>query len=198
GGASSLREAAAARTWPERSVVVGYRAPRDLVAALRAHPATVVRRLPAVHAVELRPRGSTAAFAAAIATRPGIQYVESLAPRASKVEPALFAGPRNAAYEWQYSAARLDSVPDWVLRAAAGITIAIVDTGADLSAPDLAAKAPSVYDVHSHGSDVRDLNGHGTFVASLAGGSSTNGEGMSGFGGDAHLLIVRPGPRHGT
>src|SRR5438552_3040334 len=76
-GASNLREAAAARTWPERSVVVGYRAPRDLVAALRAHPATVVRRLPAVHAVELRPRGSAAAFAAAIATRPGIQYVES-------------------------------------------------------------------------------------------------------------------------
>ena len=196
--ASNLRGAAAARVWPGRSVVVGYSTPRDLAAALRTRPATVVRSLPAVRAAELRPRGPAAAFAAAIATRPGIQYVESLAPRASKVEPALFTGPRNAAYEWQYAAARLDSVPDWVLRAAAGITIAIVDTGADLAAPDLAAKAPSVYDVHSHGSDVRDLNGHGTFVASLAGGSSTNGEGMSGFGGDAHLLIVRSGRGDGT
>jgi subtilisin family serine protease len=85
-----------------------------------------------------------------------------------------------------------------VLRAAAGITIAIVDTGADLSAPDLAAKAPAVYDVQSRGSDVSDLNGHGTFVASLAAGSTTNGEGISGFAGDARLLIVRSGRGDGT
>src|SRR5438874_2450239 len=155
-GASNVREAAAARGWTDRTVVVGYRAPRDLAAALRAHPALVVRRLPTVRAAELRPRGSASAFAAAIATRPGIEYVEPLAARESKVEPALFAGPRNAIYEWQYTAARLDSVPDWVLRAAAGITIAIVDTGADLSAPDLAAKAPSVY-------VVRSGRGDGTF-----------------------------------
>jgi subtilisin family serine protease len=198
-GASNLRGlATAARVRSDANVVVGYRTPRDLAAALRAHPATVVRRLPAVRTAELRPRGSAAAFAAAIATRPGIQYVESPTARASQAEPALSAGPRGATYEWQYTAAHLDSVPDWVLRAAASVTIAIVDTGADLSAPDLAAKNPAAYDVRSRGSDVRDLNGHGTFVASLAGGSSTNGEGMSGFGGDAHLLIVRAGHGDGT
>ena len=38
---------------------------------------------------------------------------------------------------------------------------------------------------------VRDRLGHGTFVASLATGSVTNGTGISGFGGDAQLLVVQ-------
>jgi subtilisin family serine protease len=38
---------------------------------------------------------------------------------------------------------------------------------------------------------VRDDLGHGTFVASLAAGSVENGIGISGFGGDAKLLVVQ-------
>ena len=38
---------------------------------------------------------------------------------------------------------------------------------------------------------VRDRLGHGTFVASLATGSVENGVGISGFGGDAQLLVVQ-------
>ena len=42
-----------------------------------------------------------------------------------------------------------------------------------------------------HTADVSDLNGHGTFVASIAAGSATNGEGIAGFGGAARLLVVK-------
>ena len=42
--------------------------------------------------------------------------------------------------------------------------------------------------------DVRDTVGHGTFVAALAAGSVTNGEGIAGFGGDAKLLVVKAEP----
>jgi subtilisin family serine protease len=38
---------------------------------------------------------------------------------------------------------------------------------------------------------VRDNLGHGTFVSSLAAGSVANGIGISGFGGDAKLLVVQ-------
>jgi subtilisin family serine protease len=38
---------------------------------------------------------------------------------------------------------------------------------------------------------VRDVLGHGTFVSSLAAGSIDNGVGISGFGGDARLLVVQ-------
>jgi subtilisin family serine protease len=97
----------------------------------------------------------------------------------------------GVAWEWQWSAARMQDVPDWVLRAAAGLTIAVVDSGADLSAPDLAAKSPRSWSVLSRSTRVRDELGHGTFVASLAAGSVENGTGISGFGGDAKLLVVQ-------
>ena len=68
------------------------------------------------------------------------------------------------AWEWQWDAARMGEVPDWVLRAAAGVTIGVVDSGADLSAPDLADKSPSTWSVFSRSHRVRDVLGHGTFV----------------------------------
>ena len=36
-----------------------------------------------------------------------------------------------------------------------------------------------------------DTTGHGTFVASIAGGSVTNNEGIAGFGGDVKLMILQ-------
>jgi len=97
----------------------------------------------------------------------------------------------GVAWEWQWDAARMGEVPDWVLRAAAGVTIGVVDSGADLSAPDLASKSPSTWSVFSRSHRVRDVLGHGTFVSSLAAGSVANGIGISGFGGDARLLVVQ-------
>ena len=97
----------------------------------------------------------------------------------------------GVAWEWQWSAARMGEVPDRVLRAAAGVKIAVVDSGADLQAPDLADKAPHAWSVVSRSNRVRDTLGHGTFVASLAAGSASNGVGISGFGGDARLLVVQ-------
>jgi subtilisin family serine protease len=102
-----------------------------------------------------------------------------------------------APLEWQVSATRLDEVPADVLRAARRVTIAVIDTGADLAAPDLAAKGPSRWNVRSGGRDVSDRHGHGTFVASLAGGSISNGEGIAGFGGDARLLVIKAGGADG-
>ena len=101
-------------------------------------------------------------------------------------------------YQWQYTATRVGDVPDAVLRAAAGVKIAVIDTGADVTAPDLAAKAPETYNVFNGSTDVRDLHGHGTFVASIAGGSVSNGEGIAGFGGDAKLLLIQTGRADGS
>src|SRR4051794_33092467 len=173
-------------------VVVRYRTDAELAAALRVVPATVVRRLPALHTVEVRLRGSRVRLAA----QRGILRVAQPVPRRAHVEPALFS-VQSVPDEWQFTAAHEDAVPDWVLRAASSITIAVVDTGADVSAPDIAAKAPATFDPRTHDPDVSDANGHGTFVASLAAGSVTNGDGISGFGGDARLLVVRAGAPDG-
>ena len=173
------------------AVAVGYATPAALADALASHPARVVRSLPALHVAELQPAGAGTDFARALRRLPGIRYVEPVAARSSAGEPALAGSPGGGAYEWQFAAARADAVPRSVQRAAAAVTIAVVDTGADVTAPDLAAKSPTTWSVVGQSPDVRDLNGHGTFVASLAAGSVDNSDGIAGFGGDARLMIVQ-------
>ena len=180
------------------TAVVTYRSPAALRTALRRYPARVLTRLRDVRAVEVRP-ADPAKFATGVSKLPGIVSVDVPERRFSAAEPGLTAMySAGVPYQWQYTAARVGTVPEAVLRAAASLTIAVIDTGADLTAPDLAAKAPTTHNVFNGGTDVRDLHGHGTFVASLAGGSVTNGEGIAGFGGDAKLLIVQTGHVDGS
>jgi len=178
-----------------RTLVVGYRMQADLAQALRGRGA-VVRRLPALHAVEVR----TAEPASTLRRAPGIRFVSTPVARAAAAEPALARSPASAAaaWEWEFVGAHEDGVPAAVLQAAASVRIAVIDTGADLTAPDLAAKSPISYNTRTGTGDVRDVNGHGTFVASIAAGSVTNGDGMAGFGGDAQLLVVKAGSDDGT
>jgi thermitase len=68
------------------------------------------------------------------------------------------------------------------------ITVAVVDTGANVRAPVLAAKHPSTYDVRTRGRGVADLNGHGTQVASIIARDS----------GAARLLVIRAGSSSGA
>ncbi len=97
----------------------------------------------------------------------------------------------GVAWEWQWDAADMEAVPDSVLRAASRVRIAVIDSGADLGAPDIHDKDPHTWSVLSRSHRVRDVLGHGTFVSSLAAGSVTNRVGVSGFGGDAKLLVVQ-------
>jgi subtilisin family serine protease len=180
------------------TTVVGYESEPELEAAVAASGGRVVRTISGLRVAEVE-----AAEREALAGD-GIDFVQSVSRRASAAEPALApwsASPApfaDAPYQWQWAATRADAVPTAVLRAARGITIAVVDTGADLGVPDLRSKAPAAYNVLNGGADVSDRNGHGTFVASLAAGSVANGEGIAGFGGDARLLVVQAGRPDGS
>lgn len=190
--------ALSAATPAPQNVVVTYENGAALRRALRAYPARILRRLPDVRSVEVRPDDLNR-FARGVRRLSGIVSVETPEPRFSAAEPALTAMySAGVPYQWQYTATRAMTVPDTVLRAASGVKIAIIDTGADVTAPDLAAKAPETYNVFNGGTDVRDFHGHGTFVASIAGGSVSNAEGIAGFGGDAQLLLIQSGRADGS
>src|SRR4051794_26884533 len=185
----SASSAFSASTRPSTRVLT-YRSPQGLKTLLTRTGLKVERNLPALHAVEVA--GGT------VGVRPVARY---LSTQPESTEPAVrdmyWVG---VPYEWQYTASRVDQVPDAVLRAASKFKIAVVDTGCDLRQPDLAAKSPEVYSVvrRKNRSDVRDYYGHGTFVASLAAGSVTNAEGIAGFGGDARLLCVQVAHKDGS
>jgi len=180
------------------TVIVTYDSAAALQAALDAEPGRVVRTLPDLDAVEVAAE-DPAEFSDAVVELPGIESVRASVLRYAASEPALMTIPLlGFPYEWQYKAAHVDAVPDAVLRAAASVTVAVVDTGGDLTAPDLTAKQPAVHNVLNGKSDVSDYYGHGTFVASIAAGSVTNNDGIAGFAGDARLLIVKAGRADGS
>jgi subtilisin family serine protease len=123
---------------------------------------------------------------------PGITSAHQPLVRTTQTEPALMAMFRpGLPYEWQYVVTRENEVPEEVLRAASAIKIAVVDTGLDVTHPDIAAKAPETWDIVRHRTNVVDRDGHGTFVSALAAGAVNNNEGIAGFGGDAKLLMVK-------
>ncbi len=179
------------------SVEVTYVSPASLRAALVRHPAVLVQNVPELRVAEVRPSGDTATYIRSLRRLSGIVDARRSLPRAEAEAPGLTLGlvstPAGGAYEWQWYATGADRVPATVLAAAARTTIAIVDTGADLSAPALAGKVTAAYDVRSGSRSVDDVDGHGTFVASIAGGSTSAGGAVAGFGGAARLLVVKVG-----
>jgi subtilisin family serine protease len=163
-----------------RPVSVGYDSP----AALRG--LQVRATVGPLHVAEV-----STADVAALRGRPGIRWVRSTVRRHHLGESVVGAGRSVATAEWQFTATRANLVPASVQHAAAAITIAVVDTGADVAAPEIAAKAPITYNAVTDTDAVSDATGHGTFVASVAGGSATAGSVLQGFGGDARLMIVQ-------
>jgi subtilisin family serine protease len=179
------------------NAVVSYTSEGALRQALQRHPAQIVRRIPVLGVAELRPAGDLARFALELGREPGIMRIEQTATRRTTAEPGLISAA-DADFQWQYAATHSDLVPEAVTHATAGITIAVIDTGADLAAPDLAAKTPLTYSVRTKSAAVSDPNGHGTFVASLAAGSSSNGDGIAGSSGDARLMVIEAADRQGS
>ena len=194
----SSRSAQSARRAPIKAptVELTYASHAALARALRARPAGLVRLVAPLHAAEVRPSGATSAYVRAVRHVPGILGARATVARTalSTAGPALARRQESAdgaAREWQYYSVGVDRVPRHVTAAAARITIAVVDTGADLGSPALAGKVRKTYNVRTGSRRVRDSNGHGTFVASLAGGVSRKSNGFVGFGGAARLLIVK-------
>jgi subtilisin family serine protease len=167
----------------DRVVSVGYRTPTAL------HGLHVVSRVAALRTAEVRL--SSLRAERALRSRPGIRYVQRVVARVQTGAPSVPFSSSLSVPEWQWTAVHADLVPSWVQQAARGITIAIVDTGADVLAPSLAAKSPVTWDIVNGVSTVHDVVGHGTFVASLAGGTTSDPSGMSGFGGESRLMIVQ-------
>jgi subtilisin family serine protease len=101
---------------------------------------------------------------------------------------ALLAALAVSGTGWQLAAIDEQGVPPAVTRAAGQVEIAIIDTGADLGVPEIAARTSGSYDVRTGTANVRDPNGHGTFVASIA----------AAYGGDARLLVIKAGSASGA
>lgn len=128
---------------------------------------------------------------------------------------AIAALPAGAATSDPYRAQqwgldRIQAEGAWAVSRGAGVTVAVVDTGVDLTHPDLAAnlvtfsdadmvepngtctKAPGKNGARTCTQDgAQDKNGHGTHVAGIVAAVTDNGTGVAGVAPDAKVLPVR-------
>src|SRR5581483_11341237 len=121
-------------------------------------------------------RAATAAAVVCIAVLLAMLSGAGKVRRFAVGEPATVASPAAA---WQYDAIGLDRVPLDVVAKASPVTVAVVDTGADVSASDFAGRSVSTFSVLKPGA-ASDANGHGTFVASIVARTAPN----------ARLLVI--------
>ena len=106
-------------------------------------------------------------------------------------------GPGDPYASQQWGLTRIQADRAWPVATGSGVTIAIVDTGVDLTHPDLVDKIVSLPDadfVAPKGGDTngaQDEDGHGTHVAGIAAATTNNGIGVAGVAPGASILPVR-------
>ncbi|MFG3557090.1 S8 family peptidase [Micromonospora sp. NPDC047557] len=80
-----------------------------------------------------------------------------------------------------------------------GVRVAVLDTGADFTHPDLAGRVVERADFTAEGGDAVDHNGHGTHVASTIAGTGAAAHGQRrGVAPDARLVIGKVLDDHGS
>lgn len=85
-----------------------------------------------------------------------------------------------ARYQWNLPA--IDTEAGWTLsRGRRTVPVAVIDSGVDLTHPDLARRLGPGYNVLANDRLPADENGHGTHVAGIIASQPNNGEGIAGM-----------------
>jgi subtilisin family serine protease len=134
---------------------------------------------------------SGAALVDALRGDPRVAYIERDRRLTVAQDPFDAVDPATGLkYTWAFD--RVDAGP--ALFAAGGgsrRSIAVIDTGLDLSHPEFAGRVAGTVDTASGGGDVTDVVGHGTFVTGLIAALAGNNIGGKGVAGDTKVLAVR-------
>lgn len=100
--------------------------------------------------------------------------------------------PNDPGWNLQYNMTAIRAPQGWVYSTgSSAVTIAIVDSGVDMTHPDLFGKIVAGYDFVNDDNDPADDYGHGTHVAGLAAAFGNNGIGIAGTSWGARIMPVK-------
>jgi thermitase len=189
--AGGAAEAQQPTRWIDGELLIGFRAgvgPAERSAVYGDHGATFVEDIGQnLRVVRVRvPAPALEARLRALQGRPEIRFVE----KNYVFEPAL--SPNDPQFASQWHLPRILAPEAWdTTQGAAGVVIAILDSGIDATHPDFAGKLVAGYNTYNNTTTTTDQVGHGTEVAGAAGALTNNGQGVAGVAGAAPIMPVR-------
>jgi subtilisin family serine protease len=192
-GAGAPSPAAAAG---DAEVLVGWRAgtapaPGDasaLPAALRH-----VGRLDAIGVDRYRvDDGDVAAALAALRADPRVEFAEP------NRHYRLLSTPNDPQFPGQWNMRQIHAPEAWDIgTGGADVVVAVLDSGIDLSHPDLQGRVVPGRNVRERNSNTQDEIGHGTHVAGLIGALGNNNVGVAGLSWAVRLMPIKITDRFG-
>jgi len=156
----------------------------------------VVRRVEPLRTVVLQVvAGSGGDALAHLRADPRVESVAGDAEIHTEIEP------NDRAFSRQWALQMIQAPLAWELnQGSADVTVAVLDSGIDLTHPDLAQHVlpigcnlieDQVCTPNGHGTPPIDQEGHGSHVAGIVAAATNNGEGIAGIAWNASLLPVR-------
>lgn len=121
-------------------------------------------------------------------------------PGVSLVEPDVYghfnsltdaAAPNDPLFSQQSWLAQVGARRLWSAGTGSGVVVAVVDSGVDLTHPDLQANLVPGYDFGDNDSVPQDMIGHGTMVSGLLAAVANNGIGVSGLAPGAQIMPLK-------
>lgn len=123
------------------------------------------------------------------------RYLSLPAPFNGKPAPGgssfFDAKPNDPSAKDQYHLNKVNAFSAWDLTQGAGVTVAVLDTGVDLTHPDLKANLVKGYDAISKTNTPKDMNGHGTHVAGVIAAVTNNRQGVAGVAPGAKIMPIK-------
>ncbi|MBC7543588.1 MAG: S8 family serine peptidase [Candidatus Sericytochromatia bacterium] len=162
------------------------------LSALKAQGAklgfTVTRTWPQINAAAIKldevTRGDT--VTRSLRSVPGVISVQAAQQAILETEP------NDPEYAKQYGMKLMNVANAWNIQPGkASIKIALVDTGVDLSHPDLKDKIVASYNSVTPGQSAQDGDEHGTHCAGIAAGIANNGLGVVGVAAGCSIIPVK-------
>jgi subtilisin family serine protease len=138
-----------------------------------------------VHIVDLPAQANLRAVTEALSRNPKIKFAEP-----DRVwQPGLV--PNDPQYASAWHLPKIGTPTAWDAAQGTGVTIAILDSGVDVTHPDLKPQIVPGWNFFSGNDDVTDVYGHGTAVAGVAAAAGNNSLGVASVSFRSKIMPMR-------
>lgn len=105
--------------------------------------------------------------------------------------PAGVTASNDQRFGEQWGLHKIGAEPAWSAARGDGVLIAFIDSGVDMSHPDLNGKIAAAQSFLAGDASPQDQHGHGTLTAGIAAAETGNGQGIAGVAPGARILAAR-------